>query len=269
MEAERIGRDWRELEPGPKVLEAIRIHVRRSAPREACGFIVEAANGETYYQPVDNIHPEPETAFRVADSDYLALEGSALALVHSHVRWDAFDDQKHPAGMHPDCPSEADMRGQLAMALPWGVAVSNGRVVRPPFFWGAFVLDQPLLGRPFRHGIDDCYGAIRKWYWQERGVLLPEFPRAADWWYGERELYLEGHVRAGFRRLDTSEAPILGDVGLTRVGDRRVRTVNHGFVYLGDGTVFHHLPGRLSRREAVGGSLRQVTHWLRFEGAKA
>lgn len=261
-----MGRDWREPVLEAAVRLEIETEVCRAAPHEACGFIVETPEGGTAWHPVANVHPEPERAFRVADADYLALEGTALALVHSHALEDAFDQRRYLPGLFPNCPSEADMRGQLAMALPWGISVTDGEVAGPPFFWGSFVLDQPLLGRSFRHGVDDCYSAIRKWYWQERQVLLPDFPRASDWWYGDRELYLDGYTMAGFRRLDTSEPPELGDVGLIRVGDRQVKTANHGFLYLGDGTVFHHLPGRLSRREAVGGSLRQVTHWLRFTG---
>ena len=262
----RIGRGWQEPVPSPEALGQFEAHVLEQAPREAVGFLVQSPDGPIVYEPVANVHPEPETNFRVADADYLALEPAAVALLHSHVHPDAFDTQKCLPGMAPNCPSEPDMIGQMSMALPWGIAVTNGRVVMPPFFWGSFVLDQPLLSRSFRHGIDDCYSAIRKWYWQEWQVLLPDFPRASDWWYGDRELYLDGYAKAGFRELDDGEPKELGDVGMVRVGDRLVKTVNHGFVYLGDGTVFHHLPGRLSRREAVGGSLRQVTRWVRFSG---
>ena len=262
----RIGRDWQAPVPSPEALHQFEAHVLEAAPQEACGFLVRTADDAIVYQRVPNVHPEPEKAFRVTDQDYLDLEPLAVALLHSHVEVEAFNTQKHPRGSAPDCPSEPDMRGQMSMGLPWGISVTNGRVVVPPFFWGSFVLDQPLLSQQFRHGIDDCYSAIRKWYWQERQVLLPDFPRSSDWWYGDRELYLEGYARAGFRQIDDGEPKELGDIGMVRVGDRQVKTVNHGFVYLGDGTVFHHLPGRLSRREAAGGSLRQVSQWVRFVG---
>ena len=262
----RTSCDWLEPVLSPEAWGQFHAHVLQAAPAEACGFLALTADGGTAYQPVENIHPRPTEAFRVAAAEYLAMAPVAVALLHSHVDPAAFDTREHPAGMAPDCPSALDMSSQLAMALPWGISVTDGQIVVPPFFWGSFVLDQPLLGRSFRHGIDDCYSAIRKWYWQERTVLLPDFPRAYDWWYGDRELYLEGYAKAGFRPLDDGEPKELGDVGMVRVGDRRVKTVNHGFVYLGDGTVFHHLPGRLSRREAAGGSLRQVSQWVRFAG---
>ena len=244
----------------PSLLAAIERDVRAAAPDEACGFVMPDG-----WRAVANVHPEPRWHFRIAAADYLAA-GTALALVHSHVVEDAFDRRRYPSGHFPHCPTLRDMQGQLDTALPWGIVVSDGAHVAPPFFWGDFILDEPLLGRPFRHGVDDCYSAIRKWYWQERRILLPEFPRAPEWWFGTEELYLDGYAAAGFRRLGVDEAPALGDVGLTRFGGREVKVINHGFVYLGDGTVYHHLPGRLARRDAAGGSLRQVTHWLRFAG---
>ena len=240
---------------------AMRRHALAAFPKECCGFVL--ADGR--YRPVDNVHATPEQAFRVADQDYLAA-GDAVAFVHSHAVVGAFDGRHYMAGMYPHCPSLADMQGQLAAYLPWGIVVTDGEVSAEPFFWGAFVLDRPLLERSFRHGVEDCYSAIRKWYWQNRAVCLPDYPRSPEWWFEDADMYLELYARTGFRRLAADEPPGPGDVGLTRVGDRRVRTVNHGFVYLGDGTIYHHLPGRLSRREAVGGRLREVAHWLRHVG---
>jgi proteasome lid subunit RPN8/RPN11 len=255
------------LEPGLEplierpALAAMRRHALEAYPDESCGFVLACGS----YRPVANRHPEPTLAFRIDPADYLAAP-NARAVVHSHAVADAFDHLVHHAGMFPHCPSLADMTGQLAAELPWGVVVTDGQAAAEPFFWGAFVLERPLLGRPFRHGVEDCYTAIRKWYWQERRVCLPDYPRSPDWWYGEADMYLGLYAQTGFRRLGADEVPGLGDIGLARVGDRRVKTLNHGFVHLGDGTIYHHLPGRLSRREAAGGRLRQVTHWLRHVG---
>ena len=241
-----------------EAVAAMRRHALAAFPEESCGFVL--ADGR--YRPVANVHATPEQAFRVADRDYLEAAG-ARAFVHSHAVAGAFDGRHYMAGMYPHCPSLADMRGQAAADLPWGIVVADGQTAAEPFFWGAFVLDRPLLERPFRHGVEDCYAAIRKWYWQECQVWLPDYPRSPEWWHEGGDLYLELYPATGFRRLGADEPPGPGDIGLTRVGDRRVRTVNHGFVYLGDGTIYHHLPGRLSRREAVGGRLREVAHWLR------
>lgn len=249
-----------EPKPDPSAIAAMKQHALDAFPKECCGFLMPDG-----YRPVENVHPDAEQAFRISDDDYLAAAG-ALAVVHSHAVKEAFDHRVHRPGLYPSCPSLHDMEGQLATALPWGIVVTDGETAANPFFWGDFVIDRPLLHRPFRHGVEDCYGAIRKWYWQVRQIKLPEFPRDPDWWTGDRDMYLEGFPKAGFRRLGEDEERQEGDVGLYRVGDRRVRCLNHGFVYLGDGTIYHHLPGRLSLREAAGGRLRQVTHWLRFEG---
>jgi proteasome lid subunit RPN8/RPN11 len=249
------------MQLGADIVRAIRQHAVAAYPLEACGFVFADR-----YQPVTNRHPSPTEHFEVRAAEWLlAINGQALALVHSHPVEGAFGRKEPGATTRwPFAPTRADMAGQIDTDLPWGIVVTDGEQASEPFWWGDFILDTPLAGQPFRHGVMDCYTAIRKWYWQERAVCLPEFPRDSSWWENGEDLYRAGFAKAGFRRLSDGEVPQRGDVGLTMVATRRA--LNHGFVYLGQGQVYHHLPGRLSRAEPGGRRLHEVAIWLRHEG---
>lgn len=207
---------------------------------------------------VENTSATPETHFSVDKSVMLdaRLEG-LLALVHSH-----------PDG--PDCPSEADMIGQINGACPWGIICTDGVDALPITWWGDQMEKEELLGRGFKHGVTDCYSLIRDYYAQEHGLNLPEFPRNWDWWHEGQDLYTDGFPKVGFRRLDPDvEAPQKGDMWFSQI---RSDVPNHGGIYLGDETILHHTtakkavdPSRLSKREPVHRWLPHITHWLRHE----
>ena len=123
-------------------------------------------------------------------------------------------------------------------------------------------LGDSLVGRVFIHGVTDCYGLIRSWYWQERHVKLPEFPRDHEWWKDGGNLYEEGFGPAGFRIVAAQDA-VTGDVALINF---RSKVPNHGGVLLDGGLLLHHLMGRKSVREPVGRWTPMISKWLRYEG---
>lgn len=231
--------------------------IRRKAidayPKEAIWLVTEAG----CYQVV-NVAENPTEAFRVEDSALLqAYQEGLKGIIHSHP--DA-----------PACPSEADMRGQIATDVPWGIVWTNGSTSLPIKWWGKGVEKEPLIGRGFCHGITDCYALIKDYYEIELGIDLPEFPRSWNWWNEGDDLYTKGFPVAGFRQIDPDvEPPKKGDMWFTQV---RSPVPNHGGVYLGDETVLHHTtaklsvdPSRISRREPIHRWLPHISHWLRHE----
>lgn len=234
---------------GPEVEAAIAAHARTEYPREACGLVIDGA-----YVPMENRARDPQAQFLIPVDE--TLRPGVQAVVHSHPDGDPW-------------PSAEDMAGQVATALPWGVVVVGAAGVGRVLWWGEGVPRPPLLGRDFRHGPSgsdgrgDCYALIRDWFLDVRGIDLPEFPRAPEWWLAGGDLYRHGFARAGFREIDLSElAP--GDVVLAKVMSP---VPNHGGVVLADGLVLHHLTGRLSRREPLGPWRRFLTHALRWNAA--
>lgn len=242
----------------PGGIEALRDHALASYPNECVGYIDLSG----LYHPLANRAADPRQ-FAVPDHRVIAdliATGQIRALCHSH-----------PGG--PDCPSQMDMRTQVELDIPFVIVATNGQACADPFAWGDQIDDQrPLIGRPFRHGVDDCYALIRAWWRARRGVILPDFPRQWEWWGRdpgngvERDLYRRHFSDAGFYEISAGEASE-GDVWLAAI---RSDVPNHAGVYLSDGLALHHAalahafdPSRLSRRDPIARWLPYITHWLR------
>lgn len=239
----------------PRIVADIQEHAIDAFPDEACGLITEAG-----YVRCVNASPTPRDDFMIPPEQY--LDHDVLAVVHSH-----------PNG--PDAPSAQDMRGQIDSAVPWVIVATNGKACRPPFAWGDSLAIPPLIGRQFRHGVSDCYDAVRDCFrlgkeagaqlgceWPHDAVTLPAAPRDADWWNDGGDLYRQNFSGAGFERIDQPEP---GAVFLASIMSK---VPNHAGVYLGRGLVFHHLQNRLSRRDPVNAlGMKRVSHWLRYVGA--
>lgn len=235
--------------------DQLRREALETYPREAVWLITP---GEC--RQVRNVADDPEATFRVDKRSLTsAHQRGLLAVVHSHPD-------------HPECPSESDMKGQIASGVPWGIVATDGEACGEPFFWGYGVEPPPLIGRPFRHGVTDCYALIRDYYHLEMGVNLPEFPRKWQWHLHGDDLYTQGYAQAGFRKLGPDENPRPGDMFFAQI---RSDVPNHGGILLDKSLILHHVcsrkpydTARLSKREPIGrwGSL--ITSWYRHEQAE-
>lgn len=238
----------------PEIEAAIKAHALAEYPREACGLIVAGV-----YRPCKNLAANSEGEFEIAPADYLAAGDALQAVVHSH----------RPAlGAFP---SAADMRGQIASAVPWGIVMCDGEKAFDLFWWGDQLAPPALLGRTFRHGVTDCYSIIRDWFRLERGIILKDFPRDDSWWERGEDLYALGFDAAGFRcygRGPTAQPARVGDVLLYSYHRQAKGRPHHGAIYTGNGLILHHNSG-LSRLETAGRWLPYTTHWLRHESDPA
>ena len=252
-------------DPGDPLHAAMLLHAEQAAPRECCGLVVRSAVGAApAYWPCRNLSPgtEPDR-FELDPADYAAAEeaGEVLAVVHSHPNASAN-------------PSMADRVQCEKSGLPWLVIGWPSGVVKllQPSGWQA-----PYKGREFHHGMIDCYTLIQDWFRRELAVVLPDFDRADGWWeadperpgYTRQDLYMRHFAEAGFVRVFGE--PQRHDGLLMQV---KADVANHGAVYLGDGTMLHHLHGRLSEETVYGGywqrhTVALVRHISRIEPANA
>lgn len=204
-------------------------HAIREYPRESCGLVIDGTirgrdiDGD--YLPLENLHPDPTKSFRIDRKIWLELGSRVTAVVHSH-----------PDG--PDCPSEADMRSQMATRLPYIIVSTNGVNCTTPFEFGVDLEPHPLVGRGFRHGVTDCFAAIRDWYRLNTEVVLEDFARDWLWWKKGSNFYVENYSAMGFRLLNENEEPKRGDAFFVCVGSK---VPNHGGIYVGNGKIYHHL----------------------------
>lgn len=221
----------------------------KAYPEEAVWLITK--NG---CKRVNNISPTPTKTFKVSKQEMTkAMASGLLAVVHSHPDF-------------PDCPSESDMKGQMATNVTWGIVATDGETATEIRWWGNGVDPSPLIGRGFCHGINDCYGLIRDYYKSELGIRLIDFPRDWEWWLNGKDLYQDGIIPAGFRRIEQSEA-MTGDMWIAQI---RSPVPNHAGILLENGLGLHHPcstnpvdPTRLSIREPIGRWLPHITLWLR------
>ena len=259
--------------PNPDFSQAALIEAKKHAvecfPKESCGLIV---SGE--YVACENVAETPEQDFRIDPSHIIASGNNLQAVIHSHPLPFAA------------APSASDMQAQIDSACIFGIISCNKNEAYEPIFWGDFLLEEEygtngkprglgpdgkpreaLIGRNFIPGASDCYTLIRAWYWQNKKIYLPEFPRDDVWWKKNGDLYRQGFSKAGFREITMREAQP-GDVVL---GQIRSAYPNHGGIILDHSLVLHHVGelggSQLSCRAPIGRYLRYITHWLRHESS--
>jgi len=251
--------------------EDAKTHARQQFPKESCGLIV-AGNYiacENVAAPVEE-HKEGDDncgcqlcSFQIDPQVYLKHADKIDFVVHSH-----------PNG--PLYPSRADMEGQLQTGVPWAIIALDEDRVGDPLMWGDSLPIAPLVGRPFMHGVHDCYSLIRDCYrlgkdelakqdipdWPYEPILLPTGVRDDGWWEKGEDLYDRNFPLAGFIEIPETEVRP-GDVFLMKI---RSEQFNHGGLLISNDLILHHLPLRLSRREPAGLWGRQAGRWLRYVG---
>ena len=244
----------------------MRAHALEVWPEPACGVVVGTAESPEFL-PVGTHVNLARDSFRLGGTEAMRLKqghDGLLGLMISHP------DDSNSANPDPllFTPSAAEMRAQMALAAPFAVVVCTASTAYVPWWFGDQRPTPGIIGRPFRHGVLDCYSFVRDWYRQEYGISIPDFPRDWEWWRKGQDLYREGFYRAGGRCIDPADARP-GDVVLCRI---RSRVTNHAVVLMPDGWVGHHFgstvpydPGAVSRVQRAGRWLAKLrTHTLRW-----
>lgn len=206
-------------------------------PNEACGLIVTFEDGGKKHRLIvaKNVHESPRNTFQIDDEAWLQVrdEEVVIGVWHSHVNSNAE-------------PSMADLAMCEATGLPWHIVSVEGdyRYIEPSGYLA------PYEKRPYVYGVHDCYTLARDWYKREKGVDLPEIERPNRWWEKGQSLLVENFEMAGFSSIPMDEPAQRGDIFIVQVNSR---VPNHVIIHLGDGTILHHVEGRVSCREVWGG----------------
>ena len=244
-------------------------HALGAYPEPACGGVF-GDDSAYVYRSLDDTANAVRDDFRIETVGLRKAEaafGALRAIVLTHPAVGGMD--ANPV-LHT--PSAAEMRVQEALAVPFGIAVFHPAGTFEPFWFGDQCPIPPLMGRPFRHGVTDCYSLARDWYRLELGIVIPNFVRDWNWWVDGLDLYEDGFRRAGFHKVAPSDLR-LGDGVLFRI---RSKVANHAAVILDDGWMIHH-PGAFrpydvhcaSHQQRVERWARHATHWLRHKDMPA
>jgi len=220
------------------VYAAIRRHAEQEFPRESCGVVI-IRHGRYRYLACRNVATD-DSHFEIHAEDFADASdiGEITAIVHSHPNT-------------PPLPSEADLVGCERSGLPW--IIVN---------WPTGAIHQfaptghraPLVGRPYTHGILDCYALVRDYYKTICGIELLDYDRVDEWWLKGQNLYEENFRANGFEVV--TDAVRLHDIFLMQVFSP---VTNHAAVYVGDGMILQHCTNLLSSRDTYGGYWRKVT----------
>ncbi|MDE9430591.1 C40 family peptidase [Xenorhabdus bovienii] len=210
------------------IIDTIMDHAQTEYPNECCGLVIQNSRKQQYI-PCRNTAPSPTEQFSMHPEDYAEAEdiGTIIAIAHSH----------------PDAttqPSQLDIAQCDLSQIPWVIVSWPEGDIRTIMPTGGI---KPLLGRPFVHGIWDCYAIVRDWYRLERNIDIPDFERSDGWWERGENLYMKNYADAGF--TECSGELQIGDVIIMQV---QANEPNHAGVYIGDGLMIHHMYGQLSNR---------------------
>lgn len=220
----------------------IKAHAAARYPEECCGIVI-VERGKERYVACNNVSERPMEDFTISGADIADAEdrGEIIALVHSHPNV-------------PCRPSMADLVSCEAHRKPFVIVEVGADGAGPISVTEPSGYKAPLIGRPFVHGVLDCYSLVRDWYAQEFSIALPEFERQDNWWNKGEDLYMQHYADAGFSPI--KGAIKYGDVVLMQM---RAPVVNHGGVYIGDSQIIQHVYNRLSSRDLYSGYFQEIT----------
>lgn len=237
-------------------LSKFKSHVIKCYPQEACGVIINGA-----YYNCNNVADEPLNNFRISSIELAGLQaqyGRVEAILHSHP-FNTKSKNKWPR----EWPSTNDMNQWMKGIVPWGIVATEGENISDVVWLDEGTI-APLIGRPFVHGVWDCYATVRDWFRLEKGITLPNFARDMEWWERGYNLYEENFVKAGFVEINRSDA-VVGDCVIMKVMSK---VPNHAAVITGPNTITQHLIHRPSGEYPLDKWERMVVKWVRYNPSK-
>lgn len=227
-------------------------HAVQSWPKESCGIVI--ANS---YCPIRNVALQ-NNEFQMHPAD-IGDTNHIQALIHSHTNGQNY-------------PSKQDLINQKTWGVPWGIisiSPEDRNLFGDIFFFGDESAMLPLIGRPFRHGVTDCWSCVRDWFRLEYPSIaktLDSTPREWEWWKNGESL-LNNFREYGFSEINPDNATY-GDVVLMKI---KSKVPNHCGIIIEDQQLLHHpggsaggySPNELSRREPLWRYKDHITHYLR------
>lgn len=163
----------------------------------------------------------------------------------------------------PFNPSQDVIESTDKENLIFGLVSENLNTAKE-YFPSRYFDKTPYEGRPFYHGLLDCYTLLQDWYLRERGVVTPHnVERPWMWWTGKQSLYLQNAKEFGFSRVKGSVE--VGDVFIYTFGSH---IANHCGIYMGDNKILHHINGRFSCVEPITQMMNQhLIEIVRYKNA--
>lgn len=131
------------------------------------------------------------------------------------------------------------------------VTVGSSKNLSEVFIPSRYFENAEYEGRPFLHGLFDCYTLVRDYYRKEFNLILPtNIQRTWEWWQGGENLYVENAKFFNFEEVQNLQKHDLIVMNLMSP------VPNHGAIYLGDNKILHHQAGKFSTIQNLTFSLK-------------
>jgi hypothetical protein len=153
-----------------------------------------------------------------------------------------------------DCVSKLELeeRTELNNSKILFVTVGSSKNISEVFIPNEYFENAKYEGRPFLHGMFDCYTLIRDYYKREFNIFLPtNMQRNWNWWSQGENLYVDN---AKYHRFEEVTDIKKHDVLVMKIGSP---VPNHGAIYLGNNKILHHAAGRFSTIQTLTNSYKQ------------
>lgn len=250
-----------------KTIKDMLKHAEEEYPNEMCGVVVKTSRSEKYVRCV-NISTTKEDGFVMCPDSFIEAEklGEVIGIVHSHP-----DETTRPSAHDIAVMSR---NRELELIIDPDSKPINWHIVSWPegdYREVVPTVSESLLGKPFVHGVWDCWATCEAYYQKYHNILFKEYPRKDKWWEDKETVsfYEDFHKEAGF--YEVSE-PLPGDMIVMQIG--RSYHPNHAGIYLGDVTEFegralfgktlmlHHMYDKESDVIVYGGQWQQRTRMI-------
>lgn len=126
------------------------------------------------------------------------------------------------------------------------VTVGDSKDISEVFIPNRYFEDHKYEGRPFLHGLFDCYTLVKDYYRKTFNIFLPtNIQRTWEWWLQGENLYLDNARNYGF--VESKDIQI-HDVLIMKLNSD---VPNHAAIYIGNNKILHHVCGRFSTTEEM------------------
>ena len=219
-----------------KIASAIELMARDKPNEEICGFIYHTLDVVNFF-PCENISSEKDREFEISSDDYISCtkKGKILAIYHSHIA-----SSEYGANLTPADKELADI-----MELPIRVfSLSESR-------WGEYIPTEykiSLVGEPFLWGEKDCFGLVRTFLRQEKGIYINDYLRDDSFQSTDNNQIIENIEKEGY--VDTGYTCLLKKHDVLLFNSGRVN-IQHMAIYMGNSRILHHPLHMLSNIEIM------------------
>lgn len=252
-----------------KTIKDILKHAEEGYPEEVCGVVVisYAKKEELYIRCINKAKDKTQDFIMCGHSLAEAEDiGEAVGIVHSHPDGTTKPSPHDIAIMSVNREIELEINPE-SHAIPWHIVSwpeGDYRQITPQ-------IHNELLGKPFVHGVWDCWQACNDFYNKYHGIKFERFEREDLWWEKKEgpSLYEDFYEGAGFYVVTTPEP---GDMIVMQIG--KSFHPNHAGIYLGNVSefegndlaggpfLFHHMYGKKSEVIMYGGQWAQRTRLI-------